>query len=82
MISNSIDIKEKFSKMVEMVFVNSKGEFVFPYDNLYHDEDWTSFTSHSDWLILESKMNSLIKLMNSDINTLNLDLETQVWDMI
>ena len=82
MINSEIDIKEKFVEMCKLIFVNSKGQFVFPIDNLLYDTDYQDFLSHTDWPILENKMTNLISTMNSDISILEKDVETEIWDLI
>jgi hypothetical protein len=82
MINPEIDIKSKFVEMCKLIFVNSEGQFVFPVDNLIHDEDYSDFLNHQDWKILESKMTNLISLVNVDHSTLNKDIESEIWDMI
>lgn len=82
MISPELDIKEKFVEMCKLIFINSKGEFVFPFDNLFYDLDYQDFLSHEDWKILESKMRNLILLINKDHSILDLDVEDQIWDLI
>lgn len=82
MIVNDLDIKAKFSEMCKLLFVNSKGNFCFPFDNLIHDEEWDTFVENADYKILESKMINLLDLINSDISILEMDLETEIWEMI
>lgn len=82
MISSELDIKLKFVEMCKLIFVNGKGEFVFPTDNLIHDNDYSDFINHSDWFILESKMGNLISLINEDHSILELDVEDEIWDMV
>lgn len=82
MINSELDIKEKFTEMCKLIFINGKGQFVFPIDNLIHDCDYSEFLSHSDWTILESKMNNLISLVNKDHSILQKDVENEIWEMI
>ena len=82
MIVNDLDIKAKFSEMCNLLFVNSKGNFCFPFDNLIHDEEWDTFVENADYKILESKMINLLDLINSDNSILEMDLETEIWEMI
>jgi hypothetical protein len=82
MISTQLDIKEKFVEMCKLIFINSKGEFVFPVENLIYDEDYNDFINHSDWKILESKMTNLISKVNQDNSILEKDVETEIWEMI
>jgi hypothetical protein len=82
MISSQLDIKEKFVEMCKLIFINSKGEFVFPVENLIYDEDYNDFINHSDWKILESKMTNLISKVNQDNSILEKDVETEIWEMI
>lgn len=82
MISSELDIKEKFVEMCKLMFLNSEGKVVFPFDDLRHDEDYIDFINHTDWRILESKMNNLVKLANTDHSVYNKDLETEIWEMI
>lgn len=82
MINSEIDIKLKFVEMCKLIFINGKGEFVFPIDNLIHDLDYSEFLNHSDWSILESKMENLITLINKDHSILELDVEDEIWEMI
>ena len=82
MINSELDIKLKFVEMCKLIFINGKGEFVFPIDNLIYDNDYSEFLSHSDWTTLESKMNNLISLINKDHSIINLDVETEIWEMI
>lgn len=82
MINSEIDIKLKFVEMCKLIFINGKGEFVFPIDNLIHDDDYTDFLNHSDWTTLESKMNNLVSLINKDNSIINLDIETEIWKMV
>ena len=82
MIENNLDIKQKFVEMCKLLFVNGNGEFCFPYENLDHDDDYSDFISHSDYPVLESKMQNLVKLVNSDNSILNLDVEDEIWEMI
>jgi hypothetical protein len=82
MINEQLEIKEKFVEMCKMIFVSSTGKLVFPFENLEYDSDWNQFTNHKDYSILESKMKNLIKITNEDNTILNLDIETEIWDMI
>jgi hypothetical protein len=82
MINSDLDIKEKFAEMCKLIFINGKGEFVFPIDNLIHDDDYSDFLNHSDWNTLESKMENLILLVNNDHSILEKDVETEIWEMI
>ena len=82
MINSELDIKLKFVEMCKLIFINGKGEFTFPIDNLIHDEDYSDFLNHSDWSILESKMENLITLINKDHSILDLDVEDEIWEMI
>jgi len=82
MIDNNIDIKSKFSKMVEMIFITGDGKFLFPFEHFQHDDDLQDFVNHSDYSILESKMNNLIGLLNKDLTILDKDLEDEVWFMV
>jgi hypothetical protein len=82
MINSELDIKEKFVEMCKLIFINGKGEFVFPIDNLIHDCDYSEFLNHSDWKVLEVKMNNLISLINKDNSILEKDVESEIWEMI
>jgi hypothetical protein len=82
MINSDLDIKDKFVEMCKMIFINVDGNFVFPVDNLLHDEDYSNFINHSDWSVLESKMKNLINLVNSDNSILEKDVETEIWEMV
>lgn len=82
MINSELDIKLKFVEMCKLIFINGKGHFVFPFDNLIHDKDYSDFLNHSDWSILESKMENLITLINKDHSILELDVEDEIWEMI
>lgn len=82
MINSDLDIKSKFVEMCKLIFVNGKGEFVFPIDSLIHDNDYTDFLNHQDWSTLESKMVNLIVLLNKDESILELDVEDEIWEMI
>lgn len=82
MINSELDIKLKFVEMCKLIFINGKGDFVFPIDNLIHDKDYSDFLNHSDWDILESKMGNLITLINKDHSILDLDVEDEIWEMI
>lgn len=82
MINPELDIKSKFVEMCKLIFINSKGEFVFPIDNLLYDTDYSEFLNHSDWSILEKKIDNLISLMNKDHSVINMDIETEIWNLI
>lgn len=82
MINSDLNIKDKFVEMCKMIFINADGKFVFPIDNLIHDEDYSDFMNHSDWSILESKMTNLISKVNEDSSILEKDVETEIWEMI
>lgn len=82
MISSDLDIKEKFVEMCKLIFINGSGKFVFPTENLIYDKDYSEFLEHSDWKILESKMDNLICIMNKDYSILEKDVETEIWDSI
>lgn len=82
MINSELDIKLKFVEMCKLIFINGKGDFVFPIDNLIHDKDYSDFLNHSDWTILESKMRNLITLINKDHSILDLDVEDEIWEMV
>lgn len=82
MINSKLDIKLKFVEMCKLIFINGKGEFVFPIDNLIHDKDYSDFINHADWSILESKMKNLIELINRDHSILELDVEDEIWNLI
>lgn len=82
MINSDLDIKLKFVEMCKLIFINGKGEFVFPIDNLLYDLDYSEFLQHTDWPILESKMRNLISLINKDHSVIDKDVETEIWEMI
>lgn len=82
MINSELNIKLKFVEMCKLIFINGNGEFVFPTDNLIHDEDYSDFLNHSDWSILEKKMENLILLINKDHSVLDLDVEEEIWEMV
>lgn len=82
MINSELDIKLKFVEMCKLIFINGNGEFVFPTDNLIHDEDYSDFLNHSDWSILEKKMENLVLLINKDHSVLDLDVEEEIWEMV
>jgi hypothetical protein len=82
MINSDLNIKDKFVEMCKMIFINADGKFVFPIDNLIHDEDYSDFMNHSDWSVLESKMTNLISKVNEDSSILEKDVETEIWEMI
>ena len=82
MINLDLEIKAKFAEMCKLIFINSKGEFVFPIDSLIHDDDYSDFIEHSDWSVLELKMKNLIELINSNNSILDLDVEEEIWNLI
>ncbi len=82
MINNNIDIKEKYVEMCKLIFINKDGVFKFPFEDLQYDNDWNDFTNHQDYTILENKMNNLLNLINQDPEILNLDVETEIWEMV
>lgn len=82
MINSDLDIKDKFVEMCKLIFINGDGKFVFPIDNLLHDEDYFDFINHHHWSILESKMTNLISKINNDQTILDKDVETEIWEMI
>ena len=82
MINSDLEIKDKFVEMCKMIFMGAEGDFIFPIDNLLHDEDYIEFINHSDWSILESKMTNLINRINEDPSILGLDIETEIWQII
>jgi hypothetical protein len=82
MINSDLNIKDKFVEMCKMIFINADGKFVFPIDNLIHDEDYSNFINHSDWSVLESKMTNLISKVNQDSSILEKDVETEIWEMV
>lgn len=82
MIDTNLDIKAKFAEMAKMIFITSNGKFQFPFDDLRHSQDWNEFKSNPDWKILEKKMFNLIELVNRENSILELDLETQIWEMV
>jgi hypothetical protein len=82
MIDPNLDIKQKFVHLCSMIFINRRGEFVFPIENLEYDLDWSEFLMSSDWAILDKKMSNLIIKLNEDNSILNLDVETEIWEMI
>ncbi len=82
MINNNIDIKEKYVEMCKLIFINKDGVFKFPFEDLQLDNDWNSFTKHQDYTILETKMNNLLNLVNQNPQILNLDVETEIWEMV
>jgi hypothetical protein len=82
MINSELDIKLKFVEMCKLIFISSKGEFIFPIDSLIHDDGYSDFIKHSDWSVLDSKMKNLIELINLDNSLLKLDVEEEIWDRI
>lgn len=82
MINSDLNIKDKFVEMCKMIFINADGKFVFPIDNLIHDEDYSNFINHSDWSVLESKMTNLISKVNQDSSILEKDVETEIWEIV
>ncbi len=68
-------IKDKFVEMCQMISGDS-GEYVFWWD-------YMDIYEHEDYVILKSKMENLIKLLNeNDTLLLNKDIETEIWEMI
>lgn len=82
MINCELEIKEKFVEMCKLLFVNSEGQFLFPYDSILHDDDWCDFINHKDYPILESKMKNLVKLINYNNSVLELDVENEIWELV
>ena len=82
MINSDLEIKDKFVEMCKMIFMGAEGDFIFPIDNLLHDEDYIEFINHSEWSILESKMTNLINRINEDPSILGQDIETEIWQII
>jgi hypothetical protein len=82
MININLEIKDKFAEMCKLIFINSKGEFCFPFENFQHDDDWSEFKNHNDWSILETKMNNLLKLVTEDNSVLLLDVQEEIWERI
>jgi hypothetical protein len=82
MIDPQLDIKQKFVHLCSMIFINATGKFVFPIENLQYDADWSEFLMSSDWSILDKKMSNLITKLNEDNSILNLDVETEIWEMV
>ena len=40
MINTDLDIKVKFVEMCKLIFMNSKNQFLFPFDDFKHDSDY------------------------------------------
>ena len=82
MINSDLEIKQKFVEMCKMIFINGEGKFIFPIENLLYDEDYNEFLNHTDWSVLETKMNNLISELNKDYTILEKDVESEIWDMV
>jgi hypothetical protein len=81
MISDNLEIKQKFVEMCRFIY-ELDGEVYFPFDTVIHSNEWVPFKAHPDYAILKEKMANLLTLVNEDRSMAELDIEDELWDMI
>lgn len=74
-------IKQEFTQLCSMIYISPNG-FKFPFEDIDHDDDFSSIRESVDYPILKSKMKNLLTLINKDHSLLNKDVETELWDLI
>jgi hypothetical protein len=75
------DIKQNFAEMCKMIFIGSNG-FSFPFESIEHDPTFDNLVENKEYSLLIEKMRNLLVLINSDNSILEMDLETEIWEMI
>lgn len=74
-------IKQDFTQLCSMIYISSNG-FKFPFEDIDHDDDFSSIRESADYPTLKSKMQNLLTLLNKDQSLLEKDIETELWDLI
>ena len=78
---NEEQLKLKFIKMCETVELTGKG-FVYFYDRIKYDDDYSHLTEDKDYPLLKKKMEKFLTLVNNDYSLGNKDIETEIWDLL
>jgi hypothetical protein len=71
---------EKFEKLCTQIFFH-KGTFNFPFDAIQHNGEFETIVKDIEYPIFESKMENLLKLINNDMDKINLDTQ-DLWEVI
>ena len=75
------DIKQNFAEMCKHIFIGVNG-FSFPFESIEHDPTFDNLLESKEYSLLKEKMTNLLVLVNSDNSILEMDLETEIWEMI
>jgi hypothetical protein len=75
------DIKQNFAEMCKHIFIGANG-FSFPFESIEHDPTFDNLLESKEYSLLIEKMTNLLVLINSDNSILEMDLETEIWEMI
>lgn len=75
------ELKSKFVEMCQFIQISGNG-FIFLSDSIKHDESFSHITRDKSYRILESKMDSFIKLINTDSFLIEKDIETEIWQIL
>lgn len=76
-----MSIKKDFLYLCSLIYISSNG-FKFPFEDIEHDDDFTSIRESANYPILKSKMENLIILLNKDQSLIEKDIENEVWNLI
>ena len=73
--------KDKFVKLCELIYLSKNG-FVFPFEDLDHDDDLNIIQSIDEYQLIVSKMNNFLQVLNSDHRNIDKDIELEIYDSI
>lgn len=74
-------IKKEFIQLCSMIYISSDG-FKFPFEDIEHDDEFSSIRESPDYPTIKSKMKNLITLINKDYSFLDMDIENDLWNLI
>ena len=58
------------------------GKGLYFNDDIVYDKNFSHITNDDEYLLIEEKLKSIVKLINDDPNLLHKDLEDELWYMV
>jgi tyrosine-protein phosphatase YwqE len=58
------------------------GKGLYFNDDIVYDKNFSHITNDDEYLLIEEKLKSIVKLINDDPNLVHKDLEDELWYMV
>lgn len=58
------------------------GKGLYFNDDIVYDKNFSHITNDDEYLLIEEKLKSIVKLINDDPNLVHKDLENELWYMV